>query len=272
MKLFPDERQTIILNILKEDGKVMAADLALRLGATEATIRRDLRQLAQQGRCKRTYGGALLPTPASGTPQMRLAVSADEKQALAQAALQILCPGQLLFLDAGSTHLLLADLLPRDSGLTVVTNSVDIAARLLAKPGIRTIMLGGELNEQVGGAVDIRALEQLAPFRFDVAFIGVCAFEAQSGFGALHYQDAQFKQRLIAHAGSVAVLCSSDKPGRYAPYRFMGAGDVDYLVTLRSAHPEMELEIRQHGGAVLHALPHTGEDAHENRPCRTLDN
>lgn len=55
MKLFPDERQTIILNILKEDGKVMAADLALRLGATEATIRRDLRELARQGRCKRTY-------------------------------------------------------------------------------------------------------------------------------------------------------------------------------------------------------------------------
>lgn len=271
MKLFPDERQTIILNILKEDGKVMAADLALRLGATEATIRRDLRELARQGRCKRTYGGALLPSPASGTPLMRLAISADEKQALAQAALQILCPGQLLFLDAGSTHLLLADLLPRDSGLTVVTNSVDIAVRLLAKPGIRTIMLGGELNEQTGGALDIRALEQLRPFRFDVAFIGVCAFETQSGFGALHYQDAQFKQQLLAHTGSVAVLCSSDKPGRFAPYRFMGAGDVDYLVTLRGAHPEMELEIRQHGGALLYATPFEGEKSRENSAYRTLD-
>ncbi|MBB1225582.1 DeoR/GlpR family DNA-binding transcription regulator, partial [Klebsiella pneumoniae] len=134
----------------------------------EATIRRDLRQLAAQNLCKRIYGGALAPTPAEGPVAARIALSGDEKLALAQTALGVIGEEQLIFLDAGSTHLYLADLLPRDRRLTVVTNALSIAGKMLERPGIRTILIGGELDAQVGGCVDAKAAEEIDGFHFDL--------------------------------------------------------------------------------------------------------
>lgn len=65
-KLLPNERHQAILDTLRQQGRVLALEMAQRLNTTEATIRRDLRQLAAQNLCKRIYGGALAPTPAEG--------------------------------------------------------------------------------------------------------------------------------------------------------------------------------------------------------------
>ena len=107
--------------------------ITIQLSATEATIRRDLRFLANEGLCKRIHGGALSLVPPTGTQEQRLANNSSEKQALAVAALSIIKKEQVLFLDASSTHMLLASLLPNDIGLTVITNSPAIATRLLER-------------------------------------------------------------------------------------------------------------------------------------------
>lgn len=105
----------------------------MQLGTTEATIRRDLRFLADQVFCKRIHGGALSFAPPSGTQEERLANRNNEKQALVLAALSILKKDQVIFLDASSTHMLLASLMPINMQLTVVTNSPAIASRLLER-------------------------------------------------------------------------------------------------------------------------------------------
>ncbi|WP_156292414.1 DeoR/GlpR family DNA-binding transcription regulator [Serratia oryzae] len=250
-KLLPNERHQAILNALQRQGRVLAAEMAVQLNTTEATIRRDLRQLAAQNLCKRIYGGALVPTPASGQIVDRLALSGDEKQLLAQAAQALISHGQVIFLDAGSTHLYLADLLPRNQQLTVVTNALSIASRLLERPGLRTILIGGEIDANVGGCVDAKAVVEIGTFHFDITFIGVCAYEAASGFSALHYQEAQFKRQVLARSGNVSVLCTRDKLNTYAPYGFLPASRVDNLVTVRGAHPELEQQVTLSGGNLL---------------------
>lgn len=202
----------------------------MQLGTTEATIRRDLRFLADQGFCKRIHGGALSFAPPSGTQEERLANRNNEKQALVLAALSILKKDQVIFLDASSTHMLLASLMPINMQLTVVTNSPAIASRLFERQHIRTILIGGELNYAVGGAVDISATEALRKFRFDLSFIGVCAWSSETGFSAIYYQDAQFKQLAAARAGSVAVLCTDDKIEVLASYPFLPSAEIDYLI------------------------------------------
>jgi DeoR/GlpR family transcriptional regulator of sugar metabolism len=226
----PEERHQIILELLKSHHKVMAPELAVQLGTTEATVRRDLRFLASEGLCKRIHGGALSFVPSTGTQEERLANRNTEKQTLALAALSIIHAGQLLFLDASSTHMLLASLLPTNLDLTVVTNSPAIATRLLERKHIRTILIGGELNYDVGGAIDITATDALNKFSFDLCFIGVCGWSSETGFSAVHYQDAEFKRLVASRAGSVAVLCTDDKIEALASYPFLSSSGIDYLV------------------------------------------
>lgn len=229
-KFSPEERHHIILELLKSHNKVMAPDLAVQLGTTEATVRRDLRFLASEGLCKRIHGGALSFVPPTGTQEERLTNRNSEKQALALAALSIIHEHQLIFLDASSTHMLLASLLPTNLDLTVVTNSPAIATRLLERKHIRTILIGGELNYEVGGAVDTTAVEALAAFRFDLCFIGVCGWSSEAGFSAIHYQDACFKRLAASRAGEIAALCTDDKIEALASYPFLSSASLDYLI------------------------------------------
>ncbi|MEG0009367.1 MAG: DeoR/GlpR family DNA-binding transcription regulator [Aeromonas sp.] len=228
-----EERQLLILDLLAAHHKVMAADLALQLGTTEATIRRDLRHLADEGRCKRIHGGAISLSPQTSTLTERSKNQVGEKQALALAALRIIKQDQLIFLDASSTHLSLAALLPEQLGLTVVTNSPAIAVRLLERKGIRTVLIGGELDYMVGGAVDITAAESINKFRFDLCFLGVCAWSSDLGFSAIHYQDSEFKRRVASRSGSLAVLCNDDKMESLASYPFLHSSELDYLICSR---------------------------------------
>ncbi|XAW90455.1 DeoR/GlpR family DNA-binding transcription regulator [Vibrio sp. CDRSL-10 TSBA] len=236
-KFSPEERHQLILNLLKSNNKVMAADLALQLGTTEATIRRDLRFLANEGLCKRIHGGVLSLVPPTGTQEQRLENRNSEKQALALAALSIIKPDQVIFLDASSTHMLLASLLPNDINLTVVTNSPAIATRLLERQHIRTILLGGELNYAVGGAIDITAVESLNKFRFDLCFVGICGWSSAAGFTAIHYQDGEFKRHAVSKAGAIVAMCTDDKIEALGPYPFMRSEAVDYLIC--SAHNQV---------------------------------
>ncbi|MGP8307677.1 DeoR/GlpR family DNA-binding transcription regulator [Vibrio sp. YIC-376] len=229
-KFSPEERHQLILNLLKSHNKVMATELAVQLGTTEATVRRDLRFLANEGLCKRIHGGALSLVPPSGTQEQRLENRNNEKQALALAALSIIKAEQVIFLDASSTHMMLANLLPNDIGLTVVTNSPAIATRLLERQHIRTILIGGELNYAVGGAIDITAVEALNKFRFDLCFVGICGWSSEAGFSAIHYQDGEFKRHVTSKAGAIVALCTEDKIEALGPYPFMTSEDVDYLI------------------------------------------
>ena len=229
-KYSPEERHQIILNLLESRDKVMAAELASQLSATEATIRRDLRLLAENGLCKRIHGGALSLARGEGSQIERLENNGAEKQALAIQALGILKQSDVVFIDAGSTHILLAGLLPQNMNLTVVTNSPDIASRVIARKNIRTILTGGEINPDVGAATDINAASAVKKFWFDVSFLGVCAWSSETGFSATSYQDMEFKRTVIANSGSVAVLCTLDKNETQAPFPFMTSETADYVV------------------------------------------
>lgn len=229
-KFSPEERHQLILNLLKSHNKVMAPDLAVQLRTTEATIRRDLRFLANEGLCKRIHGGALSLVPPTGTQEQRLENRNSEKQALSVAALSIIKKNQVIFLDASSTHMLLASLLPNNIGLTVVTNSPAIASRLLERQHIRTILIGGELNYDVGGTIDITALEALKKFRFDLCFMGICGWSSEIGFSAIHYQDSEFKRIAASRSGALVALCTDDKIETLAPYPFLPSESIDYLI------------------------------------------
>ncbi|RYE62563.1 MAG: DeoR/GlpR transcriptional regulator, partial [Rhizobiaceae bacterium] len=111
-------------------GKVVASELATQFDVSEDTVRRDLRELAKLGFCRRVYGGALLPTPDFGTLATRTALDKDRKSSLARAAARLVEDGQTVFIDAGSTNLAVANALDPSQTLTIITNAPVIATAL----------------------------------------------------------------------------------------------------------------------------------------------
>jgi DeoR/GlpR family transcriptional regulator of sugar metabolism len=257
----PLARRDIIALRLEQGQGAVAAALALEFGVSEDAIRRDLRALAAAGRCRRVYGGALplLPvSPASQAVAVRMAAHAQRKQALGRAGAALVQKNALVFLDNGSTNLAIVACLPPDFGLTVATNSVHIAAAVLARSDVRLIMVGGTVDAAVGGCVDAQALAQVALLNIDRCFLGACAVSVSGGIAAFDPSDATFKRALLAASSDVAVLVTNDKLETRAPHRVCALGDIGQLVLEHDAPAAILATLEQAGATLLAApeLPH----------------
>lgn len=234
--LLLQERHNLILQRLLADGRVLAPDLAQSLKVSEDTIRRDLRDLAAAGLCKKVYGGALrLPAaPDSGTLAQRRTQQVEKKSLLAQTAVTQVAAGNILFIDAGSTNLNIAAALP-DLQLTVVTNAPAIAALLLERPNIEVIMIGGRIDNRSGASLGATALRDIELMRPDLCFLGPCGVDAQAGVSAFHYDEAAFKRRIAAVSRSVLVATTDDKLGTAAPFHVLAPAQISTLIVEHNA-------------------------------------
>src|ERR1700678_4122474 len=153
---------------------VNATALAKEFLVSEDAVRRDLRALAAEGKCKRVYGGAIPLSPGGGPLEHRLLSNVHEKRALSVAALSLVSEASTVFLDSGSTNLALAREMPLDRPLTVVTNSISIAAALLERKNLKVIVIGGEIDPDAEAAIGPSAVREAQRFNFDLCFLGVC--------------------------------------------------------------------------------------------------
>jgi DeoR/GlpR family transcriptional regulator of sugar metabolism len=151
------ERRDIIAGRLAQGQSVTAGSLAEEFSVSPDAIRRDLRALTAEGRCRRVYGGALPISPASLPINVRVGEARERKAALAAAAVGLIRPGEFVFLDNGSANLALAEVLP-SLELTIATNSVAIAARLADRLDLRLHLVGGLVDAEIGGSVDATAV------------------------------------------------------------------------------------------------------------------
>ncbi|MFC5740912.1 DeoR/GlpR family DNA-binding transcription regulator [Dyella tabacisoli] len=226
----PQERQQWILDRLRSHGRVVAAELSVEFEVSEDSIRRDLRELAAQGLCKRVYGGAL-PPPAIATPlKQRRHEHAGRKLALARKAVTLVRQGQVLLIDAGSTNAAIASALPEHFGLTVVTNAPEIAQILLEREGFEILLIGGRINPRIGAAVGAQALQEIQRVRADLCFPGACAIDAGSGLWGFDSEEVLLKRAMIEASGETIIAVTHDKLGATATHRVAGIADVQHLV------------------------------------------
>lgn len=244
----PLARRDLIAARLAEGQSVASVQLAVEFGVSEDAIRRDLRALAAEGLCRRVYGGAL-PLPARPL-SARLGEGVDRKRALAARAVTLIDRDELIFLDAGSAHVVLVDALPEDFGLTIATNSIDVAAAVLARQDMELLMIGGAVDATVGGAVDAVAVEAVARLAFDLSFIGACSVSA-AGVGAINHADAIFKRAVAATSRRRAALVTTDKFEARSPYRIAPAHAFSHFVVERDAPKRIVADLRAAGAEVL---------------------
>jgi DeoR/GlpR family transcriptional regulator of sugar metabolism len=232
------ERQAEIRRRLGE-GRVIAAELAVEFKVSEDTIRRDLRELAADGACIRVYGGALpalLKAPDTPLTE-RFGTNIDRKMKLASAMVGFAKRGMTLFLDAGSTNLSAARLLPDNLDLTVATHAPHIAAAILDRPGIRLYLIGGKVDAKVGAATGTQALREMEKLRPDLAFIGACAIDGATGVSAFDADDAEFKRLLVRQSRIKLAAAINEKVGTLAPYPVLPVTEFDSIIIEKTLDP-----------------------------------
>lgn len=253
--MYPEERHARIIEVARSAGRVEVARLADELDVTPETIRRDLTSLERQGLLRRVHGGAI-PIERLGfepTVGTRAAVLTSEKERIAKAALALLPEEGSILLDAGTTTARLADGLPEDRELTVVTNGLDIAVTLAARPNLTVLTLGGRVRGRTLAAVDVWALEALRDTFVDVAFLGTNGISVERGLTTPDPTEAAVKRAMIGAARRSVVLGDRTKVGADHLIRFGELDQIDTFVTDSDLDLELAGELEATGMRVVRA-------------------
>lgn len=226
--LLGEERRARLLEILARDGALRLDPVAEELGVSAMTVRRDLDDLEAEGLARRVRGGAVapvLPRPFGD----RMSTRSSAKTAIARKALDLVPATGAVAFDASTTSgMLLGEITARD--LVVATNSIQNAATARRRPGVRSILVGGELEERTDsfvGAVACRAAASLGYARF---FTSASALSA-AGTSEVSLEEVQVKEVFAARAESTILLVDSSKLDRTALAHGLDWARIDLLVT-----------------------------------------
>ncbi|EGG43971.1 MULTISPECIES: DeoR/GlpR family DNA-binding transcription regulator [Streptomyces] len=228
-----EERQREIVTVARRTGSVDVAALATRLGVAKETVRRDLRALEDHGLVRRTHGGAY-PVESAGfetTLAFRATSHVPEKRRIAAAAAELLGDAETVFVDEGFTPQLIAEALPRDRPLTVVTASLATAGALADAGNISVLLLGGRVRPGTLATVDHWTTKMLAGFVIDLAYIGANGISREYGLTTPDPAVSEVKTQAIRASRRTVFTGVHTKFGAVSFCRFAEVGALEAIVT-----------------------------------------
>lgn len=239
-----------ILAQLASAGSVSVRELSETLGASPATVRRDLQLLEEQKLLSRSHGGAVGNGVLYELPvRYRGGRRAEEKGRIADAAVERIADAQTVGLTGGTTTTEVARRL-RERTLTVVTNAVNIASELVISETIRLVVTGGVARSQSYELIGPLAERSLEGLNVDLMFLGVDGVTAD-GVTTHDEVEAQTNRKMAERAARVIVVCDSSKIGRSALSSICTLAEVDELITDVGAPAERLAAVRAAGVEVV---------------------
>ena len=224
------QRKKLILTRLTADGQIVAKDLALELGTSEDTIRRDLRELAREGKLQRVHGGALPASAAVGDLRAREQVSPEDKIELGRVGASMIRSNQVVILDGGTTALQVARQLAPDLHATIVTHSPTVAVEAAKHRYVDIIMLGGRLFRHSMVNVGATVIDAASRLRADIYFLGVTGVHPEAGLSTGDAEEAAVKRALHERAAETIVLASAEKLMAASPFLVTALTEISLLV------------------------------------------
>lgn len=212
-------RRKYITDFVTNNGSADVAQLSNDLGVSEMTIRRDLDKLEEEKKILRVHGGAV-PAPSSSFElplNNRLDLSREEKDAIGRYAASLVSEGDVIALDASTTALMVADHL--QVPVTVVTNNMEIALRLIANPLAEVVMLGGHLRKRSASMVGFEMTRMMESYRVDKLFFSAKAASITHGISDATVEEGEAKKAMIAAAQQCFLMLDHTKLGTNAFYR-----------------------------------------------------
>ncbi len=250
-----NERQKIINDFIQMRSEVSLASLKeLVPDVSEMTIRRDLEALEAGGRIVRIHGGArsvkAINMLVEDVFSKRSATNVSQKRDIAEKALEYIGENHSVYIDAGSTMMTLAELVP-DKNILISTNGINVAAELLKNKKCRVNLIGGEINKHNISAYGPDAMAAIEKLNIDVAFIAATAFSEKCGFSCGSVHDCELKRTVLQHATLRILLMDSSKVGNIMPYTFARPGDIDILISDEGLSDSVRTFFEEKGTKVL---------------------
>jgi DeoR/GlpR family transcriptional regulator of sugar metabolism len=227
--MLTSQRKKLILEKLGAEGQVQSKALSVLFDVSEDTIRRDLRELAAEGRLQRVHGGALPSSSAIAPFAERQSVKMDAKKRVARKGAQLISSGQVVIVDGGTTTSELITFFPPDLRITVVTHSPSIALGLVDHPSIEVILIGGRLYKHSIVAVGAAAIEGIENIHADLFFMGVTGIHPEAGLTTGDFEEACIKRAFSGRAAETVVLASPEKVNTASSFVI---GDVSSVNTI----------------------------------------
>jgi len=257
------QRWNELLELMPEDGQLSVSHAAQALGVSQATIRRDLDELAQQQLLTRTRGGATAGHVSYDLPlRYKTVRHAPEKQRIGRAAAALVASGATVALNGGTTTSEVARALATRPDLqngtgapaiTVVTNAMNIASELAVRQHVKIVVTGGVTRGQSYELIGPYATLVLAELTLDWAILGVDALDLRSGATAHHEGEASINHLMTTRAEQVMIVADSSKLGQRAFARVAAIEEISVVVTDRDAAPESLAALTERGIRVVTA-------------------
>ncbi|UAN43158.1 DeoR/GlpR transcriptional regulator [Enterobacter sp. JBIWA008] len=249
--MLTSQRKQLILEKLGAEGQVQSKALSILFDVSEDTIRRDLRELAAEGRLQRVHGGALPSSSAIAPFAERQSVKMDAKKRVARKGVQLISSGQVVIVDGGTTTSELITFFPPDLRITVVTHSPGIALGLVDHPSIEVILIGGRLYKHSIVAVGAAAIEGIENIHADLFFMGVTGIHPDAGLTTGDFEEACIKRAFSGRAAETVVLASPEKINTASSFVIGDVSSVNTIVVEDSTDKDWIRAVSEKGVSVL---------------------
>lgn len=241
------ERRQHLVDLVEERNSLTVIELSEHFGVSPATIRRDLSQLSQRGLIERAHGGAAkrVRTPAHmPEPPLlkRSSLQVEEKRRIGAAAAAHVVDGATIIISSGTTAAEIVPHLASKSGLTVITNALNIVLLLAQYPQITVITLGGILRHSEMTTLGSLAEKALENLRADLLFMGSRAIHHEYGFSAENLSESHSDQTLMAAARETIVIADHTKFGKVAMVRVAPFDQISRIIT-DSGLPKADIQV-----------------------------
>ncbi len=222
-----------MLEVLQEEESVEINELAQRLGVSSMTVRRDLKELTENGSVSISQGVVMLNDGALREYDMLLKhdINVEQKRAIALRCLDYISEGDSVFLDAGTTVKELAQLLGRKRNINVLTHSLLVANAVANIRGVRTIMCPGEYRDMSMAFMGPLTDDFVKRFQIDILFLSVEGVSLEHGVSVIDVLDGHSKRTLIEQAKQVILMADSSKFGSSYFYKIASLPEINRIVT-----------------------------------------
>lgn len=230
--MLSQKRQQRILEIIKSQKSAQVGELSDLLGTSLSTVRRDLREMEEEGLINRVHGGAVLIDNDYESPiLMRASDHAEEKRRIAQAAAQLVLDDETIIITSGTTTEAMLPYLAEKQNLTVITNAITIAYKLGQYANIEVIVLGGWLRRSEYSLLGHIAMQALQDLQASKLFHGTYGIDLEYGLTGTFLPEVQTDRAIFESVREMIVLADSSKFNQIGPVRLAPLDIITTLIT-----------------------------------------
>ena len=226
-----EDRHQLIMKEINLHNKVLSTDLSALLNVSDDTVRRDLKELAEEGKVLKVHGGAASKSFVAPFNSQNEVYALNEKKKIAEKTLKLLKNNMVILTEGGTTILELAKMIPETLRVTFFTISPQVAITLSEHSNLDVITIGGKLNKNANLHIGASVINQLAELKVDLCLLGANAFSAVEGLTDMDWEIVQVKKAIIRSSKKTAILSISEKLNTAQRIRICDANQISYLIT-----------------------------------------